>query len=193
LALVCLGMISLKAFLPQVSDILNTTPAALYERQRALVRLGLLYPLKGRGPGSGVPLSADGLAVLLISLAVTDNLSDMDERVRRVCDASPSLRSKCPYTRATNFRDALSVLLGSTDKAARLNWVSVHRADQSASFGYRLKTQLSSHFHSPRKPGFSWPAITTDAMIDDKPIKAIGLKLRNALSAASDIDDQEAK
>src|SRR5262249_34293535 len=77
-------MPSLKSFLYGVAPIIGATGAALYERQRALVSIGALKSLPGRGPGSGVPLSAEAFAAILISVLATDNLSEVDERVARL-------------------------------------------------------------------------------------------------------------
>jgi hypothetical protein len=79
----------LKTYLPRLAEIVGSTPAALYERQRALTRLGLLIPQAGRGPGSGIKLSADSVAAMVISLMATENLSDVDERMVRLCNARP--------------------------------------------------------------------------------------------------------
>jgi hypothetical protein len=189
-------MISLKAFLPQISRIFSTTPAALYERQRALVRLGLLEPTEGRGPGSGVPLSADNLAALIIALAVTDNLSDTDKRVQKLCDASPGFGSKCKFTGATTFRDAFSIILGSVEMAGRLEYIGVNRAELSAMIGYRQgRRSMNSPFYSDRvwsaehrrsvrtaSTFVVWPAITTNAMIGADTIQMTSALLANALA-----------
>jgi hypothetical protein len=82
-------MASLKLFLERVAPILEVTPAALYERQRALVGLGVLTAIEGRGRGSGVPFTADNFAAVLISVLATDSLSEVDERVSVLCDAHP--------------------------------------------------------------------------------------------------------
>src|SRR4051812_2434564 len=74
-----LVMAGLKSFLHGLAPILGTTGAALYERQRALVALGVLKPTKGRGPGSGVPFTPYAEAAVLISLLTTDNLAEVDE------------------------------------------------------------------------------------------------------------------
>src|SRR5215211_4926587 len=58
---------SLKALIPAIAQVLEMNPATLYERQRALVRSGLLKTKSGRGPGSGVRASADSVAILLIA------------------------------------------------------------------------------------------------------------------------------
>jgi hypothetical protein len=77
----------LKTYLPRLAEIVGSTPASLYERQRALTRLGLLTAQPGRGPGSGIKLSADSVAVMVISLLATENLSDVDGRLVRLCNA----------------------------------------------------------------------------------------------------------
>jgi len=83
-------MPGLKSFLSGVAPILHVTPAALYERQRALVTLGVLEPIEGRGRGSGVPFTADNFAAVLISMLATDSLSEVDERVVHLINAIPS-------------------------------------------------------------------------------------------------------
>jgi hypothetical protein len=90
-----LVMIGLKTFL---QDFAKTTGLAsfdsLYERQRELVRCGLLPSVEGRGPGSGVPLNPETLATLLIGLLATDKLADLGERTDVLCKARPVIRPK---------------------------------------------------------------------------------------------------
>jgi hypothetical protein len=105
-------MASLKAFLPKVADAFRTTPDALYSRQRALVRLGLLPVTEGKGPGSGVPLSADTLGVLIIALLAADTLAEVDDRVVRLCEAKPdkfaSDQTYNYFVSTPNFRAAVA-------------------------------------------------------------------------------------
>jgi hypothetical protein len=61
----------------------------LYERQRALVRGGLLELSDGRGPGSGVRADTRGIALLIIAVLATDSLSETEKRVREIADAEP--------------------------------------------------------------------------------------------------------
>jgi hypothetical protein len=82
-------MTSLRASLEPLSDLLEMTSDALYERQRALVRLGALKQLPGRGPGSGVPFTAQNFAVILISVLTAKSLSEVDEYVVEMCNAQP--------------------------------------------------------------------------------------------------------
>lgn len=90
-------MASLKSFLPTLSNIFGHTPDALYSRQRALVGLGVLGAIEGRGPGSGVPLTAENVAALVISLLAANTLSDVDENVVNLCRAIPSAHDRVRY------------------------------------------------------------------------------------------------
>jgi hypothetical protein len=74
-------MTSLTSFLPILVSHLGISQAAIYERQRALVRLGLLPKPVGRGRGSGADASPHSVSLIIPSALATDNLSDMDERI----------------------------------------------------------------------------------------------------------------
>ena len=121
-------MPSLKAFIPRLAGILNTTPAALYERQRALVREGLLTPEEGRGRGSGVRLSAEALAVLLIGLLVTDSLAEVASKSADMAEAKPWPEKKCPITGKSKFKDAFAAVLEDRDLCKRVNNIKVSRS-----------------------------------------------------------------
>jgi hypothetical protein len=84
-------MAGLKTFLGRLSPMLGVTPAALYERQRVLVDIGLIKTRGGRGPGSGVPFTTENLAALVISILATDSLSEIDQRVVNLCNAQPEM------------------------------------------------------------------------------------------------------
>src|SRR5258708_32457347 len=77
-------MISLQKFLfnPEVAACFDMSSTALYERQRALVRVGLLPQATSRGRNSGGAMATpDTVAMIVLSVLVTDNLSDVDERM----------------------------------------------------------------------------------------------------------------
>lgn len=98
--MVFLIMAGLKSFLYGVSPILGVSPLALYERQRALVTLGVLKAAEGRGPGSGVPLTAENVAAIVISLLTAQSLSKIDQYVIDMCNAQPE--GTLPLGRARN-------------------------------------------------------------------------------------------
>jgi hypothetical protein len=105
-------MASLKSFLPRISRSLYVSPEALYERQRSLVRLGVLESKEGRGPGSGVRLSAHSLAILIASIFIADHPSELNENVSRLLSARAH-GGRCEVTGASTFGEALSRLLSS--------------------------------------------------------------------------------
>jgi hypothetical protein len=104
-------MSSLKSFLMAFMTAVNMHHAALYERQRALVRHGILKPVPGRGPGSGVELSSYSVATLLIACAAAPSLSDVDDRIADYCNASPPHDEICPLTGKKTFREAVQAIL----------------------------------------------------------------------------------
>jgi hypothetical protein len=117
---------SLKGYIPALGRLLGLSPAALYERQRALVRDGLMAPEGGRGPGSGVRATAPSVALLLLSVLATDRLSELD-RVGPLAAARPSAGERCPYTGTTSFLDAVASVLVATGKAAGVIEIVVSR------------------------------------------------------------------
>lgn len=75
-------MASLKSLIPKLALALGMTPAAIYERQRALVRAGLIQQRPGHGPGSGVLATPQSVAMLLIAILATDSLSETELKPR---------------------------------------------------------------------------------------------------------------
>jgi hypothetical protein len=128
-------MMSLKAFAPLLAVRLSTTPAAMYERQRALIRARVLPPPIGRGRGNGLPATAETVALMIIAVMATDNLSDTDDRVLKLAEAKfdASYREGgCMLTGAPNFKTALAAILRTTELAASVRSISVSRNQLSA-------------------------------------------------------------
>lgn len=117
-------MSSLKSFLMAFSAGVELNHTALYERQRALVRHGVLKPLPGRGPGSGVELSSYTVATLLIACAAAPSLSDVDGRIAEYCDA-PALDEICPLTGKKTFREAVQAILEQKALMEQVYYISV--------------------------------------------------------------------
>jgi hypothetical protein len=101
---------SLKAYAPLLAWRLGTTPAALYERQRALVREGMLDQSGGRGPGSGVQVGPYPVALLLIAVLATDSLSETAEEVR-IFAAAKARDGLCSLTGEQAFVEAVARVL----------------------------------------------------------------------------------
>jgi hypothetical protein len=136
-------MISLKAFAPALASILGTTPAAIYERQRALVRAKLLPTPIGRGRGNGLPATSETVAMLLIALMVTDNLSDTDDRVEKLAKAQvvgrgrlKGQKARCGLTGKRDFKSALISILRSKEQFPTYILVQVSRTNLTAKITY---------------------------------------------------------
>lgn len=127
-------MNSLKSIIPLLSDILGLSEHALYERQRALVRAGLLKATEGRGPGSGVKATPEAVAMLIISVLATDNLSDvalMTAALARAVRVDIASENAMPEVRT--FKAAIVRCLSSDDEKDGISVARVYRLDQQAS------------------------------------------------------------
>jgi hypothetical protein len=156
-------MASLKASLPYLAPIFGLTTDALYERQRALVRHGVLKAIPGRGPGTGVPLSADNLATLLIAVAAVNSLSEVDHRIIEFCEATPIDARRpvpidqCPLTGQKTFRGAVQSILLKKELVSCVEHLSI---DQNTPFIFieftrqrKVNRSLFRHGVEPFKKG----------------------------------------
>jgi hypothetical protein len=109
---------SLKAFIPELAKALEMNPTALYERQRSLIRGGLLEVKSGHGPGSGVRLNPESVAMLLISVLATNSLVDVEAKTREGAE----LRGRG----GKRFAEVFSETLGSEEAAAKCTAVHFH-------------------------------------------------------------------
>jgi hypothetical protein len=75
---------SLAHYLPALAAVLGEKPATLYERQRELIREGLLQALPGRGPGAGVQATPEAVAMLLIGMLSDVGLTGSGPRTRAI-------------------------------------------------------------------------------------------------------------
>jgi hypothetical protein len=124
--IVLFGMTGLKSYLPILAATLGMTPAALYERQRALVHAKILRGPSGRGPGSGVRATPDSVAVLIMGALTTDSLVELPTAVRATA-ALPSVGGPCGLTGAGTFGEAIVAVLSSTEIAERVHIIEVER------------------------------------------------------------------
>jgi hypothetical protein len=121
---------SLKASIPFLSKILRLNPHAIYERQRALVREGVLESVPGKGPGSGTFFTPEPVAVLLISMLATDSIKDSAEATRALCDARLTLvpiGQEDELGSPQTFKAAMVNALSSDAVANKITFLRVHR------------------------------------------------------------------
>jgi hypothetical protein len=142
--------LSLKGLTPYFGRLLGMTPAALYERQRALVRAGLLKSDGGRGPGSGVRATPYSIALLLIAVLVADSLSEVEESTKLFAYLK-SESGICPVTGKKTFGSAMGAILASPSLSRGVHRITVHRSDAVAHIDFIMKaSQSSSWFKSAR-------------------------------------------
>jgi len=128
--------LSLKHLVTHVSDFTGMSEAAVYERQRVLVRAGLLKIERGRGPGSGVRGTPESMALLLISLLATGNLSEAGISTRIFANLV-NKEGCCPLTGKRTFVEAVTALLASTELAQRIIAINVSRETRESEIAYR--------------------------------------------------------
>jgi hypothetical protein len=161
-------MISLKAFLPVLSRFLELSPAALYERQRALVRLGLLPKPTAPGRKSGAAMATpDSVAIMLIAVLATDNLSDMDSRIqtfakKRAIDPHTGKPGSCRFTGKHTLQEALTEVLSDSKIASPLS-IEVMRKAKTARLVNSSGAHRTSEFgQGPDRKGIEFKATFGD-------------------------------
>jgi hypothetical protein len=138
---------SLTSVLPALAPSFGLTPQALYERKRALIKLGMLPSPQGRGRRGGAAAAPDTIALLLIAVMVTGSLSEMDGRVKKLAAArfQGQQSRRCPITGASTFHEAITFLLSEKAPISResdtLLEITVSRSKPTATISY-----------------FAWPA-----------------------------------
>jgi hypothetical protein len=134
-------MIGLKSYLSRMPSV-GLTPEMLYERQRALVRMGVLSVEPGRGPGSGVRADASSIAVFLVSLLAHDLL--VESWMTEVIGWMKSGKDRCPLTGKKHFQEAFAAILSDEKFAQRVVAVTVNQNAQSGLIEYLAKSSGSS-------------------------------------------------
>jgi hypothetical protein len=145
-------MSSLKGYTPALARHLGTSPAALYERQRELVRSGALDAGDGRGPGSGVRATGPSVALLIIAVLATDSLSATGETVGLLAKAKTTSDAH-PFKGTKTLVDTLAFILTSKAWSSRIVQISIVRTQRIAVVQYREGGKLkSAEFHLSGPP-----------------------------------------
>src|SRR4051812_41014393 len=100
---------SLRVFGEKLASILGSTPDAIYERQRSLVRAGLLE-LAGRGRKGGTKATPRNIALLLIAFLASDSPVDAGTRAKKLAAMKP-FNAPNPYTGESNFLGVLEYMV----------------------------------------------------------------------------------
>jgi hypothetical protein len=129
-------MESLKKYLEKLARPMGTTPAALYERQRQLVRLKLLTVPEKTGPGGGIRATPANVAMLLLACLVTDNLSEISANIGKIARTTPN-EGRCRVTRAPSLIAALTRILSDPAIASDITSLTFYRSEGTASIGFK--------------------------------------------------------
>lgn len=121
-------MSSLKGFIPRLAELLSTTPLALYGRQRALVKAGLLVAPeeRRRGLGGGIQATHTSVSLLLIALLATDSVTETEERASAVANGELQ-GNHPPFSHRPNFKQALAAVVTQEGLCRRVEEVRVMR------------------------------------------------------------------
>jgi len=158
-------MPSLKTYSAKLAELLGITQAVIYERQRALVKAGLLSYENGRGPGSGVKVSPESVAMLIVATLAANNLAETGERALDVAGATSTRASGKP------FLDVLVELLKSRKLAREVHQITISRssADASISTGRTGLHSTQRFTHGARRK----PPVRIIAEIDGDVVRQI--------------------
>ena len=187
------GMASLKSFLYGLAPFLDMTGAALYERQRALTALGALDAAPGRGPGSGVPLTADNVAAVIISVLAAENLSEVDKTVVDLIKARPFEVSRTvSVPRGTTFKTEVGRAL-SGEHSAIMEKATVTEISVTRPWLGRIRMITTGDyidFGTDKKPFFA-DAINNIAEIDLSLLQELKTFTQGALTQLAEEEDDE--
>ena len=164
-------MSSLKGYTTALARHLDTSPAALYERQRELVRGGALDAGDGRGPGSGVRATSPSVAMLIIAVLATDSLSETSEVVGLLAKAKTTSDAH-PFKETKTLIDTLAFMLTSKVWSSRIVQISIVRTERIAIVQYREGGKLkSAEFHTNARPADS--VLRVEAALPGNAFRAI--------------------
>jgi hypothetical protein len=163
---------SLKAFIPKLAKALEMNPTALYERQRALIRGGLLETKAGHGPGSGVRLSPESVAMLVISVLATNSLVDVEAKTREGAELLGR--------EGKTFAEVFAEMLGSEEAAAKCTAVHFHNTLRLAIIAHGDQQPPQPFMPPPAKRGPPMRLLVFMAIMQGELIQHIAKEIANA-------------
>jgi hypothetical protein len=192
-------MASLKGYIPTLARYLGISPAIIYERQRVLVREGVLEQRPGHGPGSGVEATPSSVALLLIGVLGSENIADCATRVRGIASAVPTLldvpnrrRKKMLANRQTFGETLAAILAGEHDiyPASCMLALTISRTSYSALFTCNLSIDASTIFFEQTVPD---PPIAIEAKILGPTLSQIANDVQGMVQSARALNKDKAK
>lgn len=129
-------MTALKTYLPALAKTIGKNPSQLNEWLRALVAAKVLVPRKGKGPGSGVELSAQSLSAFILALLSGEVRNEAVALCKLLAGAKPLRYRNCPVSKAPTLVEAMVAGLSggcvANGAAYSLYQIIVHRYAKTA-------------------------------------------------------------
>jgi hypothetical protein len=189
-------MPSLKTYLHRIAPIIGLSPGALYERQRSLAKLGLLTVTPGRGPGSGVLLTPENAAAVIISALASDSLSEVDQRVVALCGALPD-GTPSPAIRAAGkptFRSEVARILSGQPTQLHYRHVRGIRVSRGSRRGQIMSgasgVTSTDFFVDKRDRYVSHRQISVTAEIEEEMLRDLVDYTQDALSQTAELEEE---
>lgn len=113
--------------MPRMAALLGVSFAVCYERQKALIRAGILPLLPGRGPGSGVRLTPEAIAALLVAVMGTDTLA---AAASATAELLASRSRDWPIDGGHTLKDALVAMITRPDLARQIDEIEISRGSR---------------------------------------------------------------
>lgn len=129
-----------------------------------------------------MPLNASNLSALIASVLGTDRLSEVDTRVVRLCESEPSPGPTYPFTGATNFRDALASIIGSSKRAKQVLSLTVDRETLEPEILFRKKRKAVWPRFRPRQKNARDAFISTTVTLNPDAILTLARLLEHELA-----------
>jgi hypothetical protein len=142
---------SLRSYLPKLSKLLGIAPTALYERQRELIRASILPRPDGVGRDSGIAITPEAVASVLVAAMAANGLKDTRNATKKVL-AAHIQDGPCGLSGEATFGRALTWALSTPSDT--VEEVRVYRDCTRAEIAYRQGSEnCVSIFTGKMPPG----------------------------------------
>jgi hypothetical protein len=181
--------------LPALAAVLGEKPTTLYERQRELIREGLLHAVQGRGRGSGVQATPEAVAMLLVGRLASIGLAGAGPRTRGIAEAvllpPPPVPDRPPYVPAdgARFVDVLVSVLTDEALAALVYAIEVDTAYCYAVISFPKTLPI---VFTDRNKTESVPPIRTRNSISGDTLRALAAAVKD-ITASNKGEDSHAE
>lgn len=141
-------MVSLAKFQHTLAPVFGYSVPAMYERQKALVRMGILPKATGRGWASGgATANPHSVAWMIMSVLATDNLSEVPTETPALAECGVFHSAGCPFPKNTIFVDAVASILADIELAFRVNRVGADRKFYGGAIEFTAPEHMLVRFH----------------------------------------------